>query len=67
MTFEEYTQVITQINKQLESIAQQTANQALLKCAHEGNPNFVNLMKQHQNLIAQSQALSEAMMKKFKE
>ncbi|HIF9324924.1 TPA: hypothetical protein ACX6RP_001333 [Photobacterium damselae] len=52
MTFEEYTQVITQINKQLESIAQQTANQALLNCAHEGNPNFVNLMKQHQNLIA---------------
>ncbi|EOW9192562.1 hypothetical protein ACOA8B_003495 [Vibrio cholerae] len=66
MGFEEYTALITQINKQLEQIASLTANQALAGCANESNPDFVALMTRHQKLIQESDRLSKEMISKFR-
>ncbi|PLX61558.1 hypothetical protein [Sedimenticola selenatireducens] len=48
MEIDEYFSQTKRINEQLTRIADRTARMALAKSAHTDNPEFVELMKEHQ-------------------
>lgn len=66
MTLDEYNQRMTQINKELETIAQRTLNQALLGVADTSNEMFVELMQRHAHLTKLSSEITEAMIAMMK-
>lgn len=61
MTFDEYSQEITNIHNQLERIAERTKNQAFAGTANSSNPEFVALMQRHAQLTKLSSELTERM------
>lgn len=61
MTFDDYNKAISQIHKQLQDIADRTANQAFAGCANPSNPEFVALMQRHAQLTKLSSELTERM------
>jgi len=62
MDIAEYNKIITNIHKQLQDIADRTANQAILGIADASNPAFIALMKQHAQLTKLSTELTERML-----
>ena len=66
MTLDEYNQRMTQIHKELETIAQRTLNQALLGVADSSNEMFVELMQRHAQLTKLSSEITEAMIAMMK-
>ncbi len=65
MDFEQYTTLIAEVNAQLEQIAGLNAEQTILGCTSSNNPQFVALIKRHQQLLARSDKLSEEMLTQF--
>lgn len=61
MNFDEYCEAIMRIDKELQSIADITAGQALFEVANPDNPAFVQLMSCHQHLVQLSTELTERM------
>lgn len=61
MNFDEYCKAIMRIDKELQSIADITAGQALFEVANPNNPAFVQLMSRHHHLVQLSTELTERM------
>lgn len=66
MTYDEYSQEITNIHIQLERIANRTHNQAWVGLADPSNPEFIALMQKHAQLTKLSSELTERMVNLMK-
>ena len=62
MDIEEYNNAISEIQRQLQDIADRTANQAIIGIADSSNPDFIALMKRHTQLTKLSTELTERML-----
>ncbi len=60
MTYQEFVLRNQQINESLDAIAKRTENMAWVGAAHSDNPDFVELMKAQEFLLAKAQELLHA-------
>lgn len=60
MTYEEFVLRNQQISERLEAIARRTENMAWVGAAHSDNPDFVELMKAQDFLLAKAEKLLDA-------
>ena len=65
MNFDEYNKLITDIHNQLQTIADNTFNQAMAGCADSDNSAFVALMNRHNKLTKLSAELTERMLQQM--
>ena len=65
MNIDEYNRRLKLIHDELEYIAARTENQAWLNSADFSNPEFVSLMKRHNQLTSLSSELTNWMMEEL--
>lgn len=62
MTYEEFVLRNQRIGESLDAIAKRTANMAWVGSAHADNPDFVELMKAQDFLLASAEKLLDTLM-----
>jgi len=60
MTYEEFMLRNQRISESLDAIARRTANMAWTGSAHSDNPDFVELMKAQDQLLAKAEKLLDS-------